>query len=106
MNRLNDRGSASVATAGLVAALLCLVLIVVNVAAAVVHSHQARNAADTAAIAGALAVSTAAAAPCRAAADVASKNNAIVQECRVEGGDVVVEVRLGTARAQARAGPI
>ena len=54
MNRLDDRGSASVATAGLVAALLCLVLIVVNVAAAVVHSHQARNAADTAAIAGAL----------------------------------------------------
>ena len=52
------------------------------------------------------AVATVGAAVMLVAADVASKNNAIVQECRVEGGDVVVEVRLGTARAQARAGPI
>ncbi|MDN5768142.1 MAG: hypothetical protein L0H96_20795 [Humibacillus sp.] len=79
---------------------------------AVVASHQARLAADLAALAGAGRAQTGASAgqACTEAGRVAGLNRATLKSCSVEGSDVllVVSVEAGLTRqaiARSRAGP-
>jgi len=85
-----------------------------GVAEAMVSDHRrAQAAADLAALAGAQAIQQAGDA-CTAAADIAAANGADLEECQVQGEDVVVTARVtgprwlgarGDLSAQARAGP-
>ncbi|MFY1635667.1 Rv3654c family TadE-like protein [Solwaraspora sp. WMMB335] len=83
--------------------------------AARVARHQARVAADLAALAGAAQVFDGPAASCARATELAQRNNARLTSCVVAGLDVVVTVEVpvlpatgidGVATAHARAGPV
>ena len=110
------RGQGGAAT--LLAVAMAGVLMVVGAALAVVGAmvvahRQAQGSADLAALAGAIAAARGEDA-CRAARDVALRNDGTVIACAVEGGTVTVEVRVPGPRwwghqhdldARARAGP-
>ncbi|MBZ5739106.1 Rv3654c family TadE-like protein [Nocardioides mangrovi] len=111
--RGDQRGSATLF------AVACLALLMVlgaalGVVAAMVHAHrQAQSAADLAALAGAQALARGRD-PCSAATAIASANDGTLASCRVDGRDVLVEVRVdgprwlgqhGDLSGQARAGP-
>lgn len=100
-----EQGYATVTSAGIIAAVVSLMLVVAGLAAHVADSHRARNAADLAAVAAATALYSGSD-PCRAARDTAKSNGAEVANCAEDSSDVVVEVNLGRARATARAGPL
>lgn len=83
--------------------------------AAVVARHRAQAAADLAALAAAGAIGAGADAACAQAAAIAAVMHSTVADCRVDGLDVVLDVRavvnlgrwgVGPARAAARAGPV
>ncbi|APT93584.1 hypothetical protein CPHO_01200 [Corynebacterium phocae] len=101
----NDAGHATVVTAGVIAALSSVVLGLLGTGALVVASHQARNAADLAATAGAFALYREAK-PCEVAAEVARLNRAELADCQLEGMDVTVTVQVKSRAATARAGPL
>jgi secretion/DNA translocation related TadE-like protein len=110
-----DRGQATVAAIGVIAALLTVTVGALDVARAVALSHQARAAADFAALAaaGAAARGEAAAGACAEAARVARANGAAVRSCEVAPGAVVTVTTTRTsdvpwprtAVGVARAGP-
>lgn len=83
----DDRGSASVVTAGIIAALTGLLLTVAGLASVVVARHEAQVAADV-------------------AADIAKRNGAGIAACAVEGADVVLTATVRGSEARARAGPL
>lgn len=101
---LRDDGSATVTSAGIIAAVAVLALTVAAVVAGVADSHRARVAADLSAVAGATAY-YAGADTCAAAARTAELNGAQLNGCDIAGGDVVVGAARGRATAHARAGP-
>jgi secretion/DNA translocation related TadE-like protein len=109
MSRPRDRGAGVVWAVALCAALLLVSSAVLLVVAAGATHQRAAGAADLAALA--------AAGPggCPSASAVAERNGAVLVECRAQGGDVVVVVRVDaglttptgeplTAVATARAG--
>ncbi|SDS60141.1 Rv3654c family TadE-like protein [Corynebacterium timonense] len=101
----DDAGYATVMSVGIIAAVVSLMLAVVGAGAHVATTHRARTAADLAAVAGATAFYEGADA-CQAARQAAELNGARVELCQERAPDVVVEVSLGRASAQARAGPL
>lgn len=91
------------------AAILIAFVGLAHIGAAVVARHQAQSAADLAALAAATALRDGFA-PCDAGGELASRNGAVLAECReAGGGDVYIEVEVpvlsASATARARAGP-
>lgn len=83
------------------------------VGAAVIARHSAQSAADLAALAAAMRLSSGPAVACRAAATVTAAAGGTLRRCDVVQLDVVVEVSVpaggltgGPATAVARAGPV
>jgi len=104
-----DRGSASLICLAVGIALAAMAVGVSTGGGFVVAAHRARNAADAAALAGALTVTRGTA--CAAAERLAAENRGRLAACEVSGPivTVTVEVRTRTglvARARARAGPV
>lgn len=97
-----------------VAALLALTTVVLQLGSAVAARHRAQNAADSAALAGALAAWAGTDTACANARRLAEANRVALVGCGTTGVDVQVTVaapvRIGPAAAQAtargRAGPI
>lgn len=101
----DDRGYATVLSAGIIAAVVALALVVAAVVGRVADSHRAQVAADLAAVAGATALHTGGDA-CTVSRQTAELNDAVVAECRISGADVTVTARAGRGEAVAKAGPI
>lgn len=101
----DETGSASVVAAGIIAAMMSLVLAVVSATALVAARHEAQVAADLSAVAGAFAHYRGEDG-CRAAGETARHNGAELAACGVADGDVTVTARVRTRSAQARAGPL
>jgi secretion/DNA translocation related TadE-like protein len=111
---VDEQGSATVVAVAMIAVLMAIVLGIMVFGMAVVARHRAQAVADLAALAAAGRIVAGAAAACSAAQAVAGAMRATVSGCRVEELDVVVGVNVavelgrwgvGTAEAQARAGP-
>lgn len=100
-----EEGYATVTSAGIIAAVVSLLLVVAGLGARVADSHRARNAADLAAVAAATALYRGADA-CGAAQAAASANGARVEGCEERAPDIVVTVRFGRSSSTARAGPL
>lgn len=101
----SEEGSASVTTAGIIAAVTALALAIAAVVAGVANTHRARVAADLSAVAAATALYQGVDA-CSAANDTAQANGGSVETCEVDEPDVQVSVRVGRAVQAARAGPV
>ena len=106
-----DDGFVAVATAGLALVLVSIAALVASLGAVAVARHRAAAAADLAALAAAGHAYDGTG--CAAAERVAQAQGAVLETCRLAGGNayVVVSVRpsgrlgeLGRARGQARAG--
>lgn len=100
----DETGSATVTTAGLIAALSALLLIIASITNTTIATHRAQVAADLAAVAGAWAVYTGEP-PCKKAAYAAQLNRAAIHDCAVVDSDVIVTAVDNRATATARAGP-
>ncbi|AKK07220.1 helicase/secretion neighborhood TadE-like protein [Corynebacterium mustelae] len=100
----DEAGSATVTTAGLIAALSAVLLVIASLINTTIASHRAQVAADLAAVAGAWAVYSGEH-PCRKADYIAQLNQATIYKCSVFGSDVTVIVVENSATATARAGP-
>ncbi|MCZ9309960.1 Rv3654c family TadE-like protein [Corynebacterium uberis] len=103
--RRHEEGSATVAAAGMVVALVSLLGVIVGAASQVVAAHRAQVAADMAAVAGAWEAFGSGAA-CQEASRVAAANGAQMRSCAREGADVVVTATVGRRHATSRAGPL
>lgn len=97
----------------MIAALVSVTLSAAWIGAVVIARHRAQTAADLAALAAAQSLAAGPAAACGRAASVAAAMGATVQQCTVDGLDVVVEAGVGVkvpvgtrAQAVARAGPV
>ncbi|MDN5934535.1 MAG: flp pilus-assembly TadE/G-like family protein, partial [Pseudonocardia sp.] len=110
-----DAGFATVWAAGAVAVLMGLLLIGIELGAAVAARHRAEAAADLAALAAAGHAVHGAAAACARAAGIAEQMDARIRTCRLDGWEALVEVEaalrlamLGptAATGRARAGPV
>lgn len=95
----------TIATAGFAAALIGLGLVVVGAAAQVSAHHQARVAADLAAVAGATAHARGEDA-CPVAGEVVGRNGASISGCEVAGADVTVTASLRGREVMSTAGPV
>lgn len=100
-----EEGYATVATAGIIAAVASLLLAVAAVTSLVVARHEAQVAADLAAVAGAWEVAKGRDA-CTKATEIAALNGAELGACVIDGRDVEVTARLRGRSAIARAGPV
>ncbi|OBK31050.1 helicase [Mycobacterium asiaticum] len=89
-----------------VAVLLCVTGAGAYLGSVVVARHRAQAAADLAALAGAAALPHGVSAACARATTVAHEMRSSVAACEMDGLDVIVTVRVGAARAYARAGPL
>jgi secretion/DNA translocation related TadE-like protein len=103
--RADDRGSTTIVTAVITCFLATAVMVAVAIIGNTIASHQARNASDLAAIAGAHAVFRGDNA-CDKAGDVARANGGVMTRCHVEGADVTVTVDVGPSSAVSKAGPV
>lgn len=110
-----DDGSATVLTAGAVAALLVVATLLFALGAAMVTRHHAAHAADLAALSAAGHVDDGRADACAKARSVARRMGARLRDCQLRGRDVLVRVtlapggmlgRFGAVHARARAGPV
>ncbi|GAB2502399.1 hypothetical protein CATRI_01285 [Corynebacterium atrinae] len=101
----NEEGYATVATAGFAAALITLCGATIVVSSLVVAHHEARVAADLAAVAGAFAAYRGEDA-CLVVGAVAGDNGASISSCSVEGVDVTVTARVRGREVSATAGPV
>ena len=95
----------------MVAVLLCVTGAGAYLGSAVVARHRAQAAADLAALAAAARLPSGVGAACARASAVAHGMRVDGADCRVDGLDVVITVRVavafaGAARAVARAGPV
>lgn len=102
---LDEHGYATVASAGMAAALIGLCAVVGAAASLVIAEHEARVAADLAAVAGAWAAYRGEDA-CAAAEHVAGLNGASLTECRTVGVDVLVTAGIRGREVMAKAGPV
>lgn len=109
-----ERGSATVWSAGAIAALLLLVGLVVGIGSAAVTRHRAESAADLAALAAAAYATSGDEPACARARWVAVGMRTELTACRLRGWEAEVELTarppgalrgFGTATARARAGP-
>lgn len=100
-----DDGNATIVTAGIIAALASLAFVVASVGGARVDAHQARLAADLAAVAGAFAQAYGENG-CEKAHRIAALNKAEVTDCYPDSLDVIVTAEVGGEEATARAGPL
>nr|BFE64082.1 hypothetical protein GCM10020063_086080 [Dactylosporangium thailandense] len=105
-----ERGSASLICLGVGLALVALAIGILAGGEVVVARHRAQNAADFAALAGALTAVRGKGAACAAAERFAAENGGRLAECEVGGPIVTVTVEVRTrsgivAKARARAGP-
>ena len=100
-----EAGYATVATAGILAAISGLLLVVAAASNQVVAQHRAQVAADLSAVAGAWALAYGEDA-CSAAQHTAGMNDGHLQACTPEGDDVVVSAVVRGRDATARAGRI
>ena len=82
----DDDGSATITTAGLIVALILVVLALTHGIRGTIASHHAKVVADLSAVAGAYAAYTGAD-PCGTAATVARRNAAILDHCATSGDD-------------------
>jgi secretion/DNA translocation related TadE-like protein len=114
-NQESDRGSATVVAVAMMALLMSITLGIMVFGTAVMARHRAQAAADLAALAAAGRLASGSAAACASATSVVTSMRATLLDCRVEQLDVIigVDVRVqlhrwgvGSARAQARAGPV
>jgi secretion/DNA translocation related TadE-like protein len=112
--RSNDRGSATIWAAGVIAALLVIAAAVLEVGAATDTRHRADSAADLAALAAAEYAPDGEPSACGRARWVAAGMNARLDSCRLAGWDALVVVDaqppglligLPPVTAHARAGP-
>ena len=110
-----DLGSATVWTAGAIAALLAVTTLVVWLGAAAATRHQAASAADLAALAAAGHVVEGEQVACGKARWVTARMSVVLHSCRLDGANVAVTVLapppgvlagFGPAEARARAGPV
>lgn len=105
----DDSGYATILSAGIIAAVVALALVVAALVSRTADTHRAQVAADLAAVAGAtalhggLAISSD---PCAAARETTQLNGAELADCAVTGADVTVTAKVGGAEAIAKAGPI
>lgn len=100
-----EAGYATVATAGILAAISGLLLVVAAASSQVVAQHRAQVAADLSAVAGAWALAYGEDA-CSAAQHTAGMNDGHLQACTPEDDDVVVSAVVRGRDATARAGRI
>ena len=94
--RCGEEGYATIAAAGIIVAIVSLLLIV---------AAEAQVAADLAAVAGAWALATGEDA-CAAARDTAALNDAALETCTESGRDVIVTATVRGRSTQAKAGPV
>lgn len=94
--RRGEAGQASALMLGVLALAIAVLVALVPLAQGAIERSRAQTAADAAALAGAAEGED-------AARDIAAANGAQVVTWRSAGDDVWVEVRLGTARAVAKA---
>jgi len=100
----DDDGSATITTAGLIIALILVVLALTHGIRGTIASHHAKVVADLSAVAGAYAAYMGVD-PCDTAATVARRNAATLDRCTTSGDDVTVIVFDAPAHAVATAGP-
>jgi len=108
---MDERGSATVVAAAMVAVLLCVTGGGAYLGSVVIARHRAQAAADLGALAAAARLPSGVAAACARATAVTRAMRIDDTGCRVDGLDVVVTVRVavafaGAAQAAARAGPV
>lgn len=101
----DDHGYATILSAGIIAAVVALALVVAALVSRTADSHRAQVAADLAAIAGATALYGDGDA-CAVADETAELNGAAIADCQITGADVTLTAILGRAEAKAKAGPI
>lgn len=102
----NDRGNATVTSAGIIAALVGVLFAVLTAFQTVLDDHQSRLGADLAAVAGAWAHAYGEDG-CSVARETAQLNDGEVTACSTEDtGDVTVTVTVGNRDTTARAGPL
>lgn len=89
-----DRGSATVLVLALCAVLLCAAGAAIAVAQLAIVRQRAATAADLAVLAGAREALWGAEGACARAADVADAGRARMDDCRLDGLDLLVEVSL------------
>lgn len=104
----DDRGYATIASAGIIAAVVALALVVAAAVSRTADTHRAQVAADLAAVAGATALHTGDGSgdACAVARETAQLNGADLADCAITGADVTVAAEIGRAEAVAKAGPI
>lgn len=100
----DDTGSTTITAAFLAAAIVALAMVGVHAGAGLVEQRRTQNAADLAAVAGAVDGQRGGAA-CDVAADIAARNGAELAGCHRDGEDVQVTAVRGERDAVARAGP-
>lgn len=105
MSLNDDTGTASITAAGVIAALVSLLILVAVLAKGMIHSHQAQVTAELAAVAAAHALYRGEE-PCEVADQVVRRNAGQRVTCHVEGEDVLVTVGIGGKKVRARAGPL
>ena len=103
--RLGEEGYATIAAAGIIVAIVSLLLIVAAVGSRVAARHEAQVAADLAAVAGSWALATGED-TCTAASDTAALNDATLENCTESGRDVIVTATVRGRSTQAKAGPV
>ncbi|HCT3315867.1 Rv3654c family TadE-like protein [Corynebacterium striatum] len=103
--RNSDAGYATVVNAGIIVAIVSLLLGVTAVAGRVAARHEAQVAADMAAVAAAWDHARGRDA-CAQARETAAHNESTLRECRVVERDVIVTVAVRRVEAVARAGPV
>ena len=102
---VDDSGYATVASSGIIIAVVALLAVVAVVIARVISFHEAQVAADMAAISGAFA-QVSGEDGCAEAARIALSNDGILAACTVKGNDVQVAITVREQTAHAKAGPI
>lgn len=100
-----EEGYATIATAGFAATLVILAAVVGGAASQVIAHHEARVAADLAAVAGAFATYRGEDG-CAVAKAVAEHNGASISSCDVTEADVTVAATIRGREVKSRAGPV
>lgn len=111
----DESGGATVLACFALAALVVVTAALVHLGGAVVSRHRAQAAADLSALAAAYALDGGAESACAAASTIVSRMRVRLDDCVVDGWQVVVSTTasagsgvlpVGPARAVARAGPV
>lgn len=110
----DESGGATIFACFALTGLVAVTAVLLHLGGAVAARHRAQASADLGALAAAQALADGDESACGSATSIARRMHAEVEECRIEGWDVVVSteapvgaggISLGTARALARAGP-